>query len=224
MINRYRMVVFDWDGTVIDSAAAIVAAIQAACRDLDVPVPSDERARHVIGLALEEALRTAVPELPAIRYDEMVARYRFHYLARDHELLLFEGIPELLGALANQGLLLAVATGKSRVGLDRAMDATGLRDAFQATRCADECRSKPHPQMLLELLDEFGLSPADAVMVGDTTHDLQMAANAGVDAIGVAYGAHPRASLESCTPRAVVGDVLELARYLGGAGNIAVPE
>jgi phosphoglycolate phosphatase len=213
-MRRYRMLVFDWDGTLMDSAAAIVDAIQAASRDLGIDPPEDHRARHVIGLGLGDALRHAVPGLAEERYGEMVDRYRYHYLSRDHELRLFDGVERMVGELAGSGVVLAIATGKSRIGLDRALKVSGLGAAFHASRCADECFSKPHPQMLLELLDEFAISPGEAVMIGDTTHDLQMAANAGVDSVAVAYGAHPREALRGLAPRALVEDVAELAAWL----------
>ena len=136
---KYELVVFDWDGTLLDSAGAIVLAIQAACRDLELPVPEDSRARHVIGLGLEDAMRHAVPDLPADRYPAMIDRYRHHYLSGDHQLTLFAGVPQMLMRLQAAGHILAIATGKSRVGLDRALDHSGLRPFFQASRCADEC-------------------------------------------------------------------------------------
>ncbi len=188
---KYELIVFDWDGTLLDSAGAIVNAIQAACRDLELPEPSDTQARHVIGLGLVDAMRQAVPDLKPERYQAMSERYRFHYLSGDHQLALFKGIPELLADLQAAGHLLTIATGKSRLGLDRALDHSGLRPLFQASRCADECHSKPHPQMLEELMAEFGVSPASTVMIGDTSHDLLMARNAGVDSLAVTYGAHP---------------------------------
>lgn len=216
MKRRYQLIVFDWDGTVMDSAAAIVESIQAASRDLGFPEPPDERARHVIGLGLGDALRHAVPELPSHRYEEMVDRYRHHYLSRDQELRLFSGMTELLNGLSDRGLLLAVATGKSQLGLSRALKVSGLERFFAATRCADQCMSKPHPQMLLELMEEFGLSAGDLLMIGDTSHDLNMAANAKVDGLGVAYGAHSRDALLACSPRDVVDSVEELAAWLDG--------
>ena len=148
MAKRYPCLVFDWDGTILDSAAAIVEGIKLASRDLGLPEPSDERARHVIGLGLQDALSYAVPELSPADYPHMVERYRHHYLSRDHELTLFDGIPEMIAELAGRGHLLAVATGKSRRGLDRALAYSGLGVHFHATRCADECFSKPNPAML----------------------------------------------------------------------------
>mgnify|MGYP000320666521 CR=1 FL=1 len=211
---KYELIVFDWDGTLLDSAGAIVRSIQAASRDLDLPVPDDRRARHVIGLGLADALRHAVPELQPENYQAMVDRYRFHYLSGDHELMLFAGVPEMLSALQAAGHALAVATGKSRLGLERAFDHSGLRAVFQASRCADECHSKPHPQMLEELMAEFGVTPEATLMIGDTSHDLLMASNAGVDALGVTYGAHPHEHLLECKPRACLHSIQELGDWL----------
>jgi phosphoglycolate phosphatase len=214
MAKRFELLVFDWDGTLLDSAGAIVDAIKAACRDLDLPEPPDERARHVIGLGLGDALRHAVPELSEQHYPQMVDRYRHHYLSRDHELQLFAGAIELIAELSEAGFLLAVATGKSRMGLDRALKTSGLGRYFKASRCADECFSKPHPQMLEELMLEFAVPPERTLMIGDTTHDLQMARNAGVAALAVSYGAHPAAVLDALEPLARLPKVEELAAWL----------
>jgi phosphoglycolate phosphatase len=214
MAKKFELLVFDWDGTLLDSAGAIVEAIQAACRDLDLPEPSDERARHVIGLGLSDALRHAVPDLPELHYPQMVDRYRYHYLSRDHDLQLFDGAVELIAELDSAGFILAVATGKSRLGLDRALKTSGLGRYFQASRCADECFSKPHPQMLEELMEKFSMLPERTLMIGDTTHDLQMARNAGVAALAVDYGAHPAAALDALEPLARLHKVAELAAWL----------
>ena len=211
---KYELVVFDWDGTLLDSAGAIVRAIQAACRDLDLQVPDDYRARHVIGLGLVDAMRHAVPDLPAGRYQEMVDRYRHHYLSGDHQLTLFDGIPEMLARLKRDGHILAVATGKSRAGLERALDHSELRSMFMASRCADECHSKPHPQMLDELMAEFGMGNAATLMIGDTSHDLLMASNAGVDGLAVTYGAHTHDYLLEHRPVACLHNVGELDQWL----------
>lgn len=211
---KYEMLVFDWDGTLLDSAGAIVRAIQASCCDLGLPVPEDAQARHVIGLGLVDAMRHAVPELTPDRYQAMVDRYRFHYLSGDQQLMLFDGVPEMLERLRRDGHVLAVATGKSRVGLERALDHSGLRPMFQASRCADECHSKPHPQMLDELMAEFGMTQAATVMIGDTSHDLLMARNAGVDALAVTYGAHPHDHLLDHKPVACLHSVSELNQWL----------
>lgn len=214
MKKRFELIVFDWDGTLMDSAAAIVTALQTACRDLLIEPPSDQRARHIIGLGLQDALREALPELPSQRYRELAERYRYHYLAHDHELVLFDGVSDLIRLLGEAGFLLAVATGKTRNGLDRALCGSGLQASFQASRCADECHSKPHPQMLLELMEEFGVAPASTLMIGDTTHDLLMARNAHVPALAVAYGAHPRPDLEAEQPLGCVANVAEMRAWL----------
>lgn len=214
MAKRFELLVFDWDGTLLDSAGAIVESIMAACRDLDLPEPSENRARHVIGLGLGDALRHAVPDLPEHRYPQMVDRYRHHYLSKDHELRLFQGAAEMIAELEKAGFLLAVATGKSRLGLERAFTASGLGPFFQSSRCADECFSKPHPQMLEELMDEFSVSPHRTLMIGDTTHDLQMARNAGVDCLAVDYGAHTADVLDELNPLARLHDIGELAAWL----------
>ncbi|MCL2346378.1 MAG: HAD-IA family hydrolase [Desulfobulbus sp.] len=215
---KYQLIAFDWDGTLLDSAAAIVHAIQSACRDLDVPAPDDSRARHVIGLGLADAMQYIAPGLRPQDYQAMVGRYRHHYLANDHQLTLFSGVREMLARLRAEGRALAIATGKSRVGLERALDHSGLRPYFDASRCADECHSKPHPQMLYELMDEFAVPAEAVVMIGDTTHDLQMAQNAGVDALAVTYGAHPHGHLLEHGPLATLDSVPELDRWLRSNG------
>jgi phosphoglycolate phosphatase len=211
---RYSLIVFDWDGTLIDSAAAIVECIQQAARDLDLPVPDRETASHVIGLGLHDSLRHALPSLEARRYGEFVARYREHFLAREDAMQLFPGVRELLERLRERGHWLAVATGKSRAGLERAMAASGLGVHFVASRCGDETNPKPHPAMLLELMREVGVAPPHSLMIGDTSHDLAMAKNAGVDALGVAYGAHPEASLRAAEPLDCLPSVEDLRQWL----------
>jgi phosphoglycolate phosphatase len=211
---KYELIVFDWDGTLLDSAGAIVRAIQASCRDLGLAVPDDNRARHVIGLGLVDAMRHAVPDLQTDQYQAMVDRYRFHYLSGDHQLTLFDGVPQMLERLHAAGHILAIATGKSRIGLDRALDHSGLRPMFQASRCADECHSKPHPQMLEELTAEFGIAATSTVMIGDTSHDLLMASNAGVAALAVTYGAHPHDHLLEHKPVTCLHSVRELDQWL----------
>lgn len=213
MGRRFELIVFDWDGTLMDSTGAIVNSIKAAATDLGIEPPSEERARHIIGLGLIDALRHALPDLPAERYQDVALRYRHHYLAQDQDLLLFDGAESLIDELADAGYMLAVATGKTRAGLNRAFDVSGLGPRFHASRCADECHSKPHPQMLEELMTEFGVSADSTLMIGDTTHDLLMARNAGVAALGVAYGAHPRASLEAEAPLFCAANVGELAQW-----------
>jgi phosphoglycolate phosphatase len=209
----YRLLVFDWDGTIIDSASTIAECIRDAAADLGLEVPTKEQASHVIGLGLHDALRHAVPSLPAERTAEFVERYRQHFRAREHEMDLFAGMRELIAALCEQRVL-GIATGKSRRGLERALEASGLKPFFRASRCADETQPKPHPAMLLELMDELAVKPEGALMIGDTSHDLEMARAAGVDALAVTYGAHAEEGLRSCQPRACVASVPELGRWL----------
>jgi phosphoglycolate phosphatase len=212
--RRFDLIAFDWDGTLFDSTALIVRCIQAACRDLGLAEPSDERAAYVIGLGLLDALRHAVPELPVERYPELGRRYRHHYTARQHEIVLFEGTREMLGTLKARNHWLAVATGKSRAGLNEALVSAQLQQYFDSTRTADETASKPHPLMLLELMQELGAEPQRTLMIGDTTHDLQLAANAGVACVGVSYGAHPHAEFERYAPLFVAHSTRELHDWL----------
>ncbi|MEO8935268.1 MAG: HAD-IA family hydrolase [Burkholderiaceae bacterium] len=212
--HRYDLVAFDWDGTLMDSTATIASSIQRACADLGLPVPSDARASHVIGLGLTDALAYAAPDLPKAKLPQMVERYRHHYLSRDADLPLFPGVREIVVALKEAGYFVAVATGKSRVGLDRALDMSGLRPLFDATRCADECRSKPDPQMLWDLGDALGVRNERMLMIGDTTHDLQMAANAGAASLAVSYGAHDGIALEGHGALAIVATPALLGKWL----------
>jgi phosphoglycolate phosphatase len=188
--RRFDLIVFDWDGTLFDSTALITRSIQAACADVGTAVPSDRDASYVIGLGLAEALQHAAPLLPKERYRDLADRYRHHYLARQSEIVLFEGTLAMLRALKERNHRLAVATGKTRRGLDDVLKTVELSGLFDATRTADETASKPHPRMLLELMREFDVAPERTLMIGDTTHDLQLAANAGTASLGVSYGAH----------------------------------
>jgi len=212
--RRFKLIVFDWDGTLADSTAIIAESIQAACRDIGETPPDDIAARYVIGLGLADALRLIAPALIAERHSELAARYRHHYLSRDPEIPLFDGAKELLSELATGGYLMAVATGKTRIGLDRALMANGLQRRFAATRCADEGFPKPHPDMLLHLMDRLAVTPAETLMVGDTTHDLELARNAGTSAIAVAYGAHAASGLTKLAPLALLHSVGELSAWL----------
>jgi len=210
---NYRLLVFDWDGTIIDSARTIAECIRDAAADLGLRVPTQEQASHVIGLGLHDALRHAVPELAAERTAEFVERYRQHFRAREDEMDLFGGMRELIESLHGRNLL-AIATGKSRRGLERALEASGLKPYFRASRCADETHPKPHPAMLLELMAELAAAPGQALMIGDTSHDLEMARAAGVDAVAVTYGAHPADGLRACGPLGCVASVRELKEWL----------
>jgi len=213
-MRRYDLVVFDWDGTLVDSAAHIVDSIQGAARDLDLPVPSDRNARHIIGLGQVDALEYLFPGVPADRYAQVADRYRHHYVAGEGAAKPFPGVERGLLSLRARGHLLAVATGKSRRGLDRALGDTGLEPYFQATRCGDEGLPKPNPDMLEFLFDELAVDRGAAVMVGDTTHDLDMAKAAKIDAIAVAYGAHPESNLLTANPTVCVDTPAALWRWL----------
>jgi len=212
--RRFDLIAFDWDGTLFDSTGLIVRCIQAACRDLGMPEPSDVQAAYVIGLGLMDALRHAVPDLPVQRYPELGRRYRHHYMASQHQIVLFDGTRDMLAALKARNHWLAVATGKSRLGLNEALDSAQLRQFFDSTRTADETASKPDPLMLLELMGELGAEPERTLMIGDTTHDLQLAANAGVACVAVSYGAHPSEDFHRFSPRFVAHSTRELHEWL----------
>lgn len=212
--KQFDLIVFDWDGTLMDSTATIVKCIQASAKDLGLPIPDNQAAAYVIGLGLEEAMQAVLPDVDPKYYPRMVERYRYHYLAKDHELTLFDGVREMLTELSQEGYFLAVATGKSRVGLNRALDTVKLLSLFDATRCADETFSKPHPAMLQELTRELGQEMRRTVMIGDTTHDLQMAINAGAAGIAVHYGAHSPSELQALQPLHGVDSIFDLHAWL----------
>ena len=210
--------IFDWDGTLMDSTAVIAASLRSACGDVGIAVPSERDARFVIGLGIADTFKHVAPGLDEAGQRRLSERYRHHFLAREHEAPLYEGVREMLCDLHGRGRRLAVATGKARRGLDRALDATGLARWFEATRCADEGFAKPHPDMLLMLMDITGVGPRRALMVGDTTHDLELAANAGVDALAVSYGAHDEELLATRPAKARLSSVAELHRWLASHG------
>ncbi|MRW92127.1 HAD-IIIA family hydrolase [Duganella sp. FT80W] len=212
--KQFDLIVFDWDGTLMDSTLTIVKCIQAAARDLGLPIPRDDAAAHVIGLGLHEAMQAVLPDIDPAYYPRMVERYRYHFLSKDHEISLFPGVYDMLQELSQNGYFLAVATGKSRVGLNRAMNDVKVLSLFDATRCADETFSKPHPAMLQELTRELGQDMRRTVMIGDTTHDLLMASNAGAAAVAVEYGAHPVDQLTACKPLYSAKTVAELHQWL----------
>jgi len=214
MPKNFDLLVFDWDGTLMDSAAAIVSSIQSACRDMDLPVPSTAEASHIIGLGLNEAIAALLPQLAMRDYPRFISCYRRHFLSRDQEMPLFGEAVEAIYALNGAGFLLAIATGKGRHGLDRVLQSTALAPYFHATRCADECHSKPHPAMLLEIMEILGAAPERTLMIGDTSHDLQMAANAGVSCVAACYGAHPREHLLCFASLAYANDFSSLYRWL----------
>lgn len=211
----FDLVVFDWDGTLMDSQARIVACIQAAFEDAGVPAPSQEAASDIIGLGLEEAMARLWPGSSADQRSQVVIHYRRHFLVTNEiRSELFPGAGEMLSRLSDQGYLLAVATGKSRAGLDKELDRTGLGALFQATRCADETFSKPNPQMLHELMDELGVQASRTLMVGDTEYDLQMAINARARSLAVCHGVHDAQRLLACGPLACLESLQEIPDWL----------
>ena len=214
MPKRFDLLVFDWDGTLMDSAEAIVEALQCACRDLQLPVPADDAARFIIGMSLHDALAHVLPDLDPAEHPRVAERYRHHFLLRDGATTLFPGAGECIRELHAAGFLLGIATGKSRRGLDRALAATALTDYFHATRCADEGYCKPHPGMLTALMDAVGVEAEKALMIGDTSHDMAMAQAANVERVGVGYGAHVKDALLAYRPLACVDSVAELRSWL----------
>ncbi|MDP1967999.1 MAG: HAD-IA family hydrolase [Burkholderiaceae bacterium] len=212
--RQFDLIAFDWDGTLFDSTALIVRCIQNAVRDVGGTVPDRQAAAYVIGLDLMQALAHAAPDVPRDKYPELGARYRHHYMARQKDISLFEGALPLLNALKERQHLLAVATGKSRRGLNEALQAVELRGLFDGSRTADETAGKPHPLMLQELMAEFGVAPERTLMIGDTTHDLQMALNAGCASVGVSYGAHEPDVFHALQPRFIAHSTPELQAWL----------
>jgi phosphoglycolate phosphatase len=213
--NPFRLLVFDWDGTLMDSIGTIVACTRATIRDLDLGELPEKTIRGMIGLGLRETIETLSPGCDEEHFGRILERYRHHWHSTYRDMpLLFTGVSELLRELAGAGYLLAVATGKSRRGLDYALAQTDLQSVFQATRTVDEAFSKPHPKMLLDLLDELGVAPRDAVMIGDTTYDLQMARSARTHAVGVCSGGHGREELLELEPLACLDDVVGLRPWL----------
>ena len=212
--RRFDLIAFDWDGTLFDSTKIIVRCIQRAVADVGGSVPGDREAAYVIGMGLMDALAHAAPDVPKDKYPELGARYRYHYTAHQDDLVLFDGVLAMLGELRQRHHWLAVATGKSRRGLDEALASSQLAGVFDGSRTADETAGKPHPRMLEELMREFGTEPERTLMVGDTTHDLQMARNAGCAAVGVSYGAHLPGEFESLAPLFIAHSVPDLHRWL----------
>lgn len=212
--RRFDLIAFDWDGTLYDSTAVIVRCIQAAVVDVGGRLPSERDAAWVIGLGLAEALAKAAPDVPPEKYPELGARYRHHYLRHQDDLVLFDGVLPMIDALRARGHKLAVATGKSRRGLDLALETVALRERFDSSRTADETFGKPHPRMLLELMEELDVLPERTLMIGDTIHDLQLATNAGCASVGVSYGAHEPASFADHGPLHVAHSVQDLHDWL----------
>lgn len=216
MRRRFDLIAFDWDGTLYDSTQVIVRCIQRAVVDVGGAMPSEQAAAYVIGMSLTQALARAAPDVPPQKYAELGARYRHHYYAHQNDLSLFPGVLDLLQDLKERHHWLAVATGKSRRGLDEVLRTEELHGVFDGSRTADETAGKPHPLMLQELMREFGADPERTLMIGDTTHDLEMARNAGCASVGVSYGAHEPATFHDLGPLHVAHSVGDLHDWLLG--------
>ena len=212
--RQFDLIAFDWDGTLFDSTAIIARCIQLAVGDVGGAVPTREAAAYVIGLGLMQALAHAAPDVPESKYAELGARYKHHYQQHINDISLFEGVLPMLTALKERHYILTVATGKSRRGLNDTLRAVELQGVFDGTRTADETAGKPHPLMLQELMAEFDVAPERLLMIGDTTHDLQMAVNAGCASVGVSYGAHAHENFESLKPLFTAHSVPELHHWL----------
>ena len=212
--RNFDLIAFDWDGTLFDSTKIIIRCIQAAVKDVGGTVPSDKDAAYVIGLGLMQALAHAAPDVPREKYPALGERYRHHYNAHYNDLSLFDGVLPMLAELTARGHLLAVATGKSRVGLDEVLKSEELRGVFHSSRTADETAGKPDPRMLHELMKEFNIPATRVLMVGDTTHDLQMAVNAACPRVGVSYGAHEPEAFSVLNPLHVAHSVADLHKWL----------
>ena len=212
--RQFDLIAFDWDGTLFDSTAIITRCIQRAVQDVGGAMPTREQASYVIGMALIPALAHAAPDVPREKHALLGERYRHHYFAHQHDISLFEGVLPMLAELKARHHWLTVATGKSRAGLDEALHAVELRRVFDGSRTADETAGKPSPLMLHELMREFGVEPERTLMIGDTTHDLQMAVNAGCASIGVSYGAHEPDAFHVLKPLHIAHSVRELHDWL----------
>lgn len=213
MKKAFELLVFDWDGTLMDSEAHIVTSMQRAAVDLGVAELSPDRVRNIIGLGLREALVKLLPGMDDEIYQSLTDRYRVHFFT-DDLCEPFAGAEQVLQGLQDQGYLLAVATGKGRNGLDRVLKSTGFERFFSITRCADEARSKPDPQMLHEIMEVMDVGPQATLMIGDTEYDLEMAHTAGAFSLGVDYGVHERQRLLTCKPLACLSTIQDLPDWL----------
>lgn len=213
----FKLLVFDWDGTLMDSEARIVSCLSMTLSDLGLPALGRDALLNVIGLGLPEAVATLLPGAEAELIRRFIDRYRYHFLSDHHApAVLFPGARETLTALDARGYLLAVATGKGRRGLEQSLDDTACRELFSLTRCADETASKPDPRMLQEIMDVLDVAPRDTLMIGDTEYDLRMARNAGAQALAVSYGVHTRERLLACEPLGCLDAISDILPWLEG--------
>ncbi len=211
----YKLIIFDWDGTLMDSQARIVDCLLCASRDLQLISLAEKQLKNIIGLGLREAIASLYPQLTEVQITHFADRYRYHFItANDVPSGLFNDVKKMLNQLIDKGFMLAIATGKARRGLEAVLIETDLKSLFHGSRCADETRSKPHPQMLEELLDEFGLEASDAIMVGDTEYDMLMANSISMDTLAVSYGVHDKADILKHKPLACVDSISEMSDWL----------
>ncbi|MDG1688633.1 MAG: HAD-IA family hydrolase [Gammaproteobacteria bacterium] len=213
-MKQYDLIAFDWDGTLMDSTQQIIDAMQLGIKQLDLPPVSDSAVSHIIGLGLNEAVFTLYPDLDSSTRQTLGRHYQQNWLSNPREAPLFENATQLIKYLHQQDYFLGVATGKSRSGLDKVLHRTALNDFFHATRCVDECHSKPHPDMLEQLMDYLGVTPDKTLMIGDTSHDLNMANNAKADCVAVTHGAHDIETLQSCEPKFIAKNLHQVQQWL----------
>ena len=217
-MSRYQLIVFDWDGTLMDSTGHIVNCMQTAISTMALPPLKNSDINHIIGLGLNEAAQALYPEIDSETINILAETYRKVWLGNPQETPLFDNAHQLIQQLSEQDYFLGVATGKSRKGLNKVLANTKLEPFFHATRCADECFSKPHPQMIEELMDYLGVEPKETLMIGDTEFDLQMAHNAGADSLAISHGAHGIETLQACQPQAIVADLHQVQQWLKSNG------
>jgi len=214
-MQHYKLVIFDWDGTLMDSVDRIVSSMQSAAKTVGLPIPSNDEVKQIIGLSLNIALKEIFSGITDDQISAMLVQYKYQYIEGDNTPTpLFDNAANLLSQLRQNNKLLAVATGKGRDGLNRVLQVSETGDFFHTTRCAGEMPSKPDPHMLHSILTEFDIAPHEAIMIGDTSHDLKMAQNAGVDSIGVTFGVHDKQVLEQYGPKAIVDSLSALQALL----------
>jgi phosphoglycolate phosphatase len=221
MDKSYRLVIFDWDGTLADSMAQIVSCMRQTFEALGLPRPDEMLIRHTVGLSLEAVASRLAPQVDRLMVGQIADTYRKLALTnRNHSAQLFDGVKSGLSSLREQGFYLAVATGMGRRGLDAALNNSELSDLFDITRCADETCSKPDPMMLDEILTDLNLRAENAIMIGDTSYDIEMANNIGMDSIAVTYGMHEEVHLRPCKPQHLINHFSEIEPLIGDNTNV----
>ena len=216
--TNYDLIIFDWDGTIANSAGIIIESIKQVCASKQIPTPTDQTISSIIGLGLSEGFRKIFPYMNPAEQEKTEQLYREEYLKRVDDICLFDGVETGIKGLALQGYYLAVATGKSRRGLNNALNKSNLNKFFKITKTMDQCFSKPHPQMENEILDAFMVEPPRALMIGDSSYDLEMAKNAMIDSVGVSYGAQVESQLIEYNPLVIVDNPYDLFAWLNKNG------